>query len=53
MATEVQNQVFRRLAVFVLVLLVLKFFFGWNISIIGSLVLTVGLSLVFGMTNRR
>ena len=48
-----QNSVFGRLAVFVLVLLVLKFFFGWNISIIGSLVLTIGLSLVFGMMNRR
>ena len=48
-----QNSVFGRLAIFVLVLLVLKFFFGWNISIIGSLVLTVGLSLLFGMMNRR
>lgn len=48
-----QNSPFGRLAIFVLVLLVLKFFFGWNISIIGSLVLTVGLSLLFGMMNRR
>jgi len=48
-----QKSVFGRLAIFVLVLLVLKFFFGWNISIIGSLVLTVGLSLLFGMMNRR
>ncbi len=41
------------LAVFVLVLAVLKFFFGWNISIIGSLVLTIILSVVFSMMNRR
>ena len=48
-----QNSVFGRLAVFVLVLLALKFFFGWNISIIGSVLLTIGLSLVLGMVNRR
>lgn len=48
-----QNSAFGRLAIFVLVLLVLKFFFGWNISIIGSVVLTVGLSLLFGRMNRR
>ncbi len=41
------------LAVFVLVLAVLKFFFGWNISIIGSVVLTIILSLVFSLLNRR
>jgi len=41
------------LAVFVLVLAVLKFFFGWNISIIGSVVLTIVLSLVFSLLNRR
>jgi hypothetical protein len=39
--------------VFVLVLAVLKFFFGWNISIIGSVVLTVILSGVFALLNRR
>ena len=48
-----QNSAFGRLAIFVLVLLVLKFFFGWNISIIGSLVLTVGLSILFSAMNRR
>jgi hypothetical protein len=32
---------------------VLKFFFGWNISIIGSVVLTIILSLVFSLINRR
>ena len=41
------------LAIFVLVLVVLKFFFGWNISILGSVVLTIILSLVFRLVNRR
>ena len=41
------------LAVFVLVLVVLKFFFGRGISIIGSVVLTIILSLVFVRLNRR
>ena len=41
------------LAIFVLVLVVLKFFFGWNISILWSLVLTLILSLVFRLVNRR
>ena len=38
------------LAVFVLTLAVLKFFFGWNISIAGSVVLTLiltGISMIF------
>jgi hypothetical protein len=43
----------RNLAVFVLVLAVLKFFFGWNISIIGSVVLTLILSVVFSLINRN
>ena len=41
------------LAVFILVLAVLKFFFGWPISIIGSVVLTVILSVVFSVLDRR
>jgi hypothetical protein len=41
------------LAIFVLVLVVLKFFFGWNISIIGSVALTIILSLVIRLLNRR
>ena len=41
------------LAVFVLVLVVLKFFFGRSISIIGSVVLTIIVSLVFVRLNRR
>ena len=48
-----QKSWFGSLAVFVLVLVVLKFFFGWNISIIGSVVLTIILSLVFALFNRR
>jgi len=49
----VGNQAFKSLAVFVLVLVVLKFFFGWNISIIGSVVLTIVLSVVMSAVNRR
>ena len=41
------------LGVFVLILAVLKFFFGWNISILGSLVLTIIFSVVFSVINRR
>jgi hypothetical protein len=41
------------LAVFVIVLVVLKFFFGWPISIIGSVVLTLILSGVSAAINRR
>lgn len=40
------------LAIFVLVLAVLKFFFGWNISIVGSVVLTLILSVVFALIDR-
>jgi len=38
---------------FVLVLVVMKFFFGWNISIIGSVVLTILLSVAMNLVNRR
>ena len=41
------------LAVFVLVLAVLKLFFGWPISIIGSVVLTLIFSGVSAAINRR
>jgi len=41
------------LAVFVLTLAVLKFFFGWNISIAGSVVLTLILSGVSMIFNRQ
>ena len=41
------------LVVFVLVLAALKVVFGWPISIGGSLVLTIVLSGVFTLMNRR
>jgi hypothetical protein len=41
------------LAVFVLVLAGLKFFFGWNISIIGSVVFTLLFAGIFALINRR
>ena len=41
------------LAVFVLVLAVMKFFFGWNISIIGSVVLTLIFAGVSTLLTRR
>jgi hypothetical protein len=42
-----------QLAVFVLVLIGLNFFFRLHISIIGSLVLTVGLSVLFSLFRGR
>jgi hypothetical protein len=48
-----ERQAFKSLAIFVLILVVMKFFFGWNISIVGSVVLTVVLSLVMTAVNRR
>lgn len=36
----------RGLVVFVLVLAVLKYFFGWPISIVGSVALTLALSML-------
>jgi hypothetical protein len=41
------------LAVFVLILAVMKFFFGWNISIIGSVVFTLIFGLIFALIDRR
>ena len=41
------------LAVFILVLAVLKFFFGWNISIIGSVVITLIFGAIFALIDRR
>jgi hypothetical protein len=49
----VERQAFKSLVIFVGVLIVMKFFFGWNISIIGSVVLTIVLSLVVSLANRR
>ena len=42
-----------KLAIFVLVLLVLNAFFDLHISVIASLALTVGLSLLFSLFQRR
>ena len=39
--------------IFILVLVVLKFFFGWPISIGGSVVLTLILSGIFTLIRRR
>lgn len=41
------------LLVFVLVLAVMKFLFGWNISIIGSGVFTLIFSVIFAIIDRR
>jgi len=41
------------LGIFLLILIVMKFFFGWPISIVGSLVLSIILSVVFALINRR
>jgi hypothetical protein len=49
----VSGQSLKSLGMFVLVLAVMKFFFGWNISIIGSLVLTIILSVVMSFANKR
>ncbi|MCL1593626.1 MAG: hypothetical protein M3132_04645 [Actinomycetia bacterium] len=48
-----QNQAFKSLGIFVLILIGLKFFLGWNISIVGSVVLTIVLSVVMSVINRR
>ncbi|MGI9584796.1 MAG: hypothetical protein ACR2N7_04330 [Acidimicrobiia bacterium] len=41
------------LFVFILVLAVLKFFFGWPISIIGSVAVTLLFGLIFAIIDRR
>ena len=41
------------LVVFVLILAVMKFFFGWNVSIAGSVVFTLIFSGIFALINRR
>jgi hypothetical protein len=44
---------FGRLLVFVLVLLALRLFFRWNVSIIGSLVVTLVVYAVMSMFESR
>ncbi len=48
-----QDQAWRSLGVFVLILVGLKVFLGWNISIIGSVVLTILVSFAMNAVNRR
>jgi len=48
-----EGRALRNFGLFVLVLVVLKVFVGWNISIIGSVVITLILSVVIGAMNRR
>ncbi len=43
----------RHLAIFIVVLLLLNMFFHLHISIIGSLLLTIGLSFAFNYFDRR
>ncbi len=47
------KNVILHLAVFIAVLLALNFFFHLHISIIGSLVLTLGLNIVLGMIQSK
>lgn len=47
------GRVLIHLGVFILVLAVLKFFFGWNISIAGSVVLTLLFGVIFAIIDRR
>jgi len=48
-----EQQAFRSLGIFLLVLIGLKFFLGWNISIVGSVVLTIIVSFAMSFVNRR
>ena len=51
--TPVQRSWFTSLAIFALVLVVLDRFFGWGISIVGSVVLTIILSVILNAVSRR
>lgn len=42
-----------QLGLFVVVLIALNFFFHWHISIIGSVLLTIGLNLVIRLMQSR
>lgn len=48
-----EQRAFKSLAVFLLVLISLKFFLRWNISIIGSVMLTVIVWFVMSFLDRR
>jgi hypothetical protein len=47
------NNVLLNLVIFIAVLLGLNYFFHLHISIIGSLILTLGLNFVFGRLQSR
>ena len=48
-----QDRALRNFGIFVLVLVGMKVLFRWNISIIGSIVLTIIVSAVISAVNRR
>ncbi|VAW04037.1 hypothetical protein MNBD_ACTINO01-1484 [hydrothermal vent metagenome] len=48
-----QDRALRNFGIFVLVLVGMKVLFRWNISIIGSIVLTIIVSVVISAVNRR
>ncbi len=50
---SVQDRALRNFGIFVLVLVGMKVLFGWNISIIGSIVLTIIVSVAISAFNRR
>ncbi|WP_218932869.1 hypothetical protein [Roseimaritima multifibrata] len=43
----------RHLVIFVVILIALNFLFQWHISIIGSLLLTLGLNFAFSFFDNR
>ncbi|MDK1009550.1 MAG: hypothetical protein QGM46_04615 [Actinomycetota bacterium] len=49
----VEQRAFKSFGVFLLVLIGLKFFLGWNISIIGSVVLTVIVWFALSFVSKR
>ena len=48
-----QDRALRNFGIFVLVLVVMKVFFRWNVSIVGSIVLTIIVWAVISAVNRR
>ncbi len=49
----VEQRAFKSFGVFLLVLIVLKFFLRWNVSIIGSIVLTIIVWFAMSFVNKR
>ncbi|MEE8486350.1 MAG: hypothetical protein V3S38_07380 [Acidimicrobiia bacterium] len=48
-----EQRAFKSFGVFLLVLIVLKFFLRWNVSIIGSIVLTIIVWFAMSFVNKR